>query len=200
VYQTALFSLAMQVSLGLFTAVGLFFGNSDGIEAVFALELASQVVEFCWYVAIICKYRDFPTWSRYLDWVVTTPVMLISTALFFGHRAGEDIEGGILYIMLSFNWVMLSFGFAVEVGAVQKVAGLVFGSAAFVISFIGLASYVDWGDVVSAALFWVMACVWSLYGVAASFPYEPKNIAYNLLDIVAKNFYGVFLTCYSLIL
>ena len=38
-----------------------------------------------------------------------------------------------------------------------------------------------------------MVSVWSLYGVAALMPADIKNISYNLLDIVAKNFYGLYL-------
>jgi len=41
-----------------------------------------------------------------------------------------------------------------------------------------------------------MSSSWSLYGVAAVFPNIAKNSMYNLLDIVSKNFYSVFLTQY----
>ena len=55
-------------------------------------------------------------------------------------------------------------------------------------------------DSVSTSLFAIMYAVWGLYGVAAAFPDDQKNIAYNGLDIVSKNFYGVFLFAYSLTL
>ena len=35
-------------------------------------------------------------------------------------------------------------------------------------------------------------------GVAAAFGDVPKNVAYNGLDIVSKNLYGVFLFAYAL--
>ena len=38
--------------------------------------------------------------------------------------------------------------------------------------------------------------VWSLYGFAALLGTKNKNISYNLLDIVAKNFYGLFIYFY----
>ena len=34
---------------------------------------------------------------------------------------------------------------------------------------------------------------WSLYGVAALLPYYVKNTLYNILDLFAKNFFGIFL-------
>jgi hypothetical protein len=39
-----------------------------------------------------------------------------------------------------------------------------------------------------------MFAVWGMYGVAAVMPDVPKNNTLNLLDIVAKNFFGVFLS------
>ena len=35
--------------------------------------------------------------------------------------------------------------------------------------------------------------VWSLYGVAATFSPNLKNVSYNLLDLVSKNFYGLYI-------
>ena len=44
-------------------------------------------------------------------------------------------------------------------------------------------------------LFLFVFIVWSIYGVAAMMPTPYKNISYNILDIIAKNFYD--LTCYN---
>ena len=38
-----------------------------------------------------------------------------------------------------------------------------------------------------------MFIVWSLYGVAATFKPNEKNVSYNVLDIISKNFYGLFI-------
>jgi hypothetical protein len=65
-----------------------------------------------------------------------------------------------------------------------------------VASFTVMASFLQ-NDGLSIGLFVAMFIVWALYGVAAVFPYKEKNVAYNVLDIVSKNFYGVFLTIYS---
>jgi bacteriorhodopsin len=43
-------------------------------------------------------------------------------------------------------------------------------------------------------LFYYIFFVWGLYGIAAlSSSYELKNNAYNILDIFAKNFFGLYL-------
>ena len=46
------------------------------------------------------------------------------------------------------------------------------------------------------ALFFTMYAIWSLYGVAAALDDVPKNVVYNGLDVVSKNFYGLFLYVY----
>jgi bacteriorhodopsin len=42
---------------------------------------------------------------------------------------------------------------------------------------------------------WLMFFIfWSLYGVVALLPYYIKNALYNILDLFAKNFFGLFLS------
>jgi hypothetical protein len=43
-----------------------------------------------------------------------------------------------------------------------------------------------------ALLYWFVF-FWSLYGVLATMNYQTKNTGYNILDIFAKNFFGIFL-------
>jgi bacteriorhodopsin len=35
---------------------------------------------------------------------------------------------------------------------------------------------------------------WALYGLFALLNYTAKNVSYNILDLFAKNFFGVFLS------
>ena len=198
VWKSTIASLLIQVLVGGVTVWGLTLQNDSGLlRTSLGLEVASQAIEFAWYSWVVCYYGTIQTWTRYIDWVFSTPVMILSTALFLVHRDGDasELETPI-YSALALNAAMLAFGFALETGVIPLATGLLLGGACFVGSFTVLALYVDEGDPVSVALFTVMFCVWGLYGVAAAFPYEPKNVAYNVLDLVSKNFYGVFLTLY----
>lgn len=205
VYSSAVASLVAQVLLGIFTSLGLLIAVPDkfrdDLTPIYILELSSQAVEFLWYTAIVCVYKEITTWTRYLDWFFSTPVMLFSTVLFFLHRTDTNydvfLESGSIYMIVMFNWLMLSFGFAIETNTIPQVVGLVGGSTLLIATFSVMATYIDRHDTVSLSLYSIMFLVWGLYGVAAAFPYEPKNVAYNVLDIVSKNFYGVFLTVYS---
>lgn len=205
VYRSAQASLLVQVLIGLVTASGFFLPLPDSkrdLQAILALELSSQVVEFVWYAVSLWRARRIETWTRYLDWFVSTPVMLLSTSLFFHHRRALPLEDVFrsypLYLCLALNWAMLGFGFAMERGWIPLLAGLAGGGMSFVGSFTALSLLLgDDVDELSWALFLVVYAVWGLYGIAAAFSDTAKNVAYNGLDIVSKNFYGVFLVVYG---
>jgi hypothetical protein len=97
-------------------------------------------------------------------------------------------------IVFGFNAVMLLFGYLYERNVIGLMTSQGVGFAGLVGSF-----YVIWDRFASKSpetypLFWFMAVVWSLYGVAAFASPTLKNASYNILDVVAKNFYGVFLS------
>jgi hypothetical protein len=208
VYRSAQASLFAQVVITLVTASGFFLPLPDAkrgndLEVILALELSSQIVEFVWYAVALWRVQRIRTWTRYLDWVVSTPVMLLSTSLFFHHRRavplGDVFRAYPIYLCLSLNWVMLAFGFAMEREWIPRAVGLAGGGLSFVGSFTALALVLGDGavDELSWVLFLVMYAVWGMYGIAAALSDTAKNVAYNGLDIVSKNFYGVFLVVYG---
>ena len=48
-------------------------------------------------------------------------------------------------------------------------------------------------NVINYRLYIFLVIVWGLYGFAAMLSNKNKNISYNLLDLVAKNFYGLYI-------
>ena len=210
VYQTAVGSLVAQVVIGIVTGASFVLQIKDTVareelNVILGLEVGSQVVELLWYSIVVCRFREISTWTRYIDWVVSTPIMLCSTVLFFSHRDDSvafvsPFEAGPIYMCLLCNWIMLLFGFLAETDRMSKPLGLTLGSLGLVGSFTLLGTHVRDSDGLSVGLFWFMYIVWGLYGVAAMLPYRGKNISYNLLDIVSKNFYGLFLFVYTLTL
>ena len=206
VYRTALGSLFVQLLVGGVTAAAYFVPVApavrDDLRPILTLELGSQVVEFLWYAAAVCAFRSLVAWARYLDWQLSTPTMLAATALFLQHRRGAPLadvpRAPLLYVSFGLNALMLSFGFAAEVEAMPRAVALPLGGAALVGSFAALGTFADRADALSVGLFFAMFGVWALYGVAAALPHTPKNVAYNGLDLVAKNFYGAFLLGYAL--
>ena len=211
VRRSAQLSVAVQAVTGVVSLVGISFAPTSDLQVIVVLETVSQFIELAWYTYVLCMAVHIRSWMRYLDWILSTPLMLFSLAFFFEHRRVFVARGGIsdpsavfrapgILGVFVFNNVMLFFGWALERTILclpsrrQLLAG---GFVAFVGSFASLFTYVDANDAVSNAVFWSTAVVWSLYGVAAALPYVEQQVTYNLVDIVSKNGYGIFVTVYA---
>lgn len=97
--------------------------------------------------------------------------------------------------IFAYNFLMLMFGYLGEIGKINLYIANAIG---FI--FFGLTFYTIWNTYVKGStvtinhqLFNFMFVVWALYGVAALMSPILKNIGYNFLDIIAKNFYGLFI-------
>jgi hypothetical protein len=91
---------------------------------------------------------------------------------------------------------MLLMGFLFESGVINSVLSTISGFIGLIGSFLIIYTKYAKEPTVNRFLWYYMASTWSLYGVAGVFPNVIKNTAFNLLDIVSKNFYSVFLTYY----
>lgn len=91
---------------------------------------------------------------------------------------------------------MLLMGFLYEAGMIDIFTSTILGFVGFAGVFWKMYEKYAKGHIISRYLWYYMVSSWSLYGVAAVFPNIIKNTSFNLLDIVSKNFYSVFLTAY----
>jgi bacteriorhodopsin len=89
------------------------------------------------------------------------------------------------------NFVMLLVGFLAEKGLMDRVAALGIGFAAF--GFVFKKLYDEFRTDESDKLYKLLTSVWALYGVAFILPDVQKNIMYNCLDLISKNFFAFFL-------
>ena len=131
---------------------------------------------------------------RYLDWMVTTPLILLALLLFFNKALGS-INYKTYGVIVVLNWLMLLAGYLGEFGTIHWIAGLVLGFAFFAAMLAYLFIHaIPKGS--STAVFWIFAAIWSGYGIAYMFDDEAKNIAYNILDVTSKALFGVDLWLY----
>jgi len=96
------------------------------------------------------------------------------------------------------NTGMLLFGVLGETKKIPRWIGLLGGSLAFLYSFYVIYSHFVDENQINRMLFFFMFFIWALYGVAYMAPYYIKNCSYNILDIFAKNFYGLFILYFVL--
>lgn len=173
------------------------------------LEFIVQLVEgsfYIWLVFAISSATNI-TLKRYWDWFITTPTMLITFSTFliylrfkesgatdipsFTSVISENLKTYLSIVLL--NTAMLLFGYLGELKKISLFTSVFGGFIPFFIMFYiiyeNFAKYTDLGT----TLFWYFIIVWGLYGVAACLSYTLKNISYNILDLFAKNFFGLFL-------
>ena len=146
---------------------------------------------------------------RYIDWFISTPLMLISTIMYMkyielrdnnklekskfnGKNFINDNTKNITSIVI-YNVFMLFFGFLGEMGYLSRYISIPIGFGFFIKSFHIIYNEYGIKSDEGIRLFTLMFIIWSLYGVAASLPINAKNISYNMLDIIAKNFYGLYI-------
>jgi len=206
-------SLIIQFFTGLYGIKGLSYkldGKDKILQSALQLEVGVQIVEFIFYLYLVYSIQNniLPnniTSIRYFDWIITTPIMLISTIIYFKYKEsillGESLDlfklfnsekNNILKILIG-NWLMLLFGYLGEINFIDikytTPIGFIFFAYVFKLLYSNYAIKSSDG----LKLYWPMFIFWSLYGVAAVFNFENKNTSYNILDIFAKNFFGIFL-------
>lgn len=207
-------SLALQFITGSIETTGLYakIPEKDRIlQDILTMELIVQLIEFTFYLYLVYKIinghltKDITT-HRYFDWFITTPTMLVSFILFFKYlkdpkrnirflESFNEEKNNILKIVIG-NTFMLGLGFLAETSMIDKYVGITLGFLPFAYLFKILYSEYAKHTLLATQLFYAFFGIWGLYGVGAVLPFEQKNIAYNILDLFSKNFYGLFLYFY----
>ena len=104
----------------------------------------------------------------------------------------QDNKTNISIIVIC-NFFMLLFGYLGEIGYVDMFSSVVFGFLFFMMSFYVIYDKYAKFSIIGNNMFTLLFSIWSLYGFAFMFNPVYKNISFNTLDIIAKNFFGVYL-------
>ena len=212
-YITLIISVIVQIITGIIE-IGAFFVKVPTIyfliKQLLILELVVQFFEGFFYVWLSYNFTKVlnVTPKRYMDWVITTPTMLITLMLYLIY-INNKIENKtneldfftlckenqhIFIPVVLLNWLMLLFGYLGEMRMIPVLTGIFLGFIPFLIYYyIIYVNYVT-KDTNGYLLFWYFFFFWSLYGIVAWLPYYIKNACYNILDLFSKNFFGIFLS------
>jgi bacteriorhodopsin len=88
---------------------------------------------------------------------------------------------------------MLLFGYLGEINVIDMTSSLSFGFIFFGMTFYTIYKNYAINSLSSLKLFYFVLFIWSLYGIAALLTVHHKNNMFNILDIFAKNFFGLYL-------
>ncbi len=211
-YVTLVISIVVQIVTGIID-IAAFFVKVPTVYSIIRqlllLELVVQFFEGSFYVWLAYNFTKVlnVTPKRYIDWAITTPTMLITlmTYLIYLNKMAEDKtnelelftvlkENSNIFIpVVLLNWLMLLFGYLGEMKIIPVLLGVLLGFIPFLLYYYMI--YVNYvtQDTSGYLLFWYFFFFWSLYGFVAVLPYYLKNSFYNILDLFAKNFFGLFL-------
>ena len=135
---------------------------------------------------------------RYIDWVITTPLMLLVLSLVLSFNSKTKIRFHHFALIVFFNYVMLYVGYLGETKKVERKTADIVGFFAFFATFgILFKEYVlPKYSLDNYIIFGLYILVWSIYGIAYLLPEENKNIVMNFLDVTSKCFIGIGLWIY----
>ena len=199
--KTAYFSIIVQFITGLIDIHGITLNVKDEVlklQDLLKIELSIQIVEFIFYIWLIfnLEKRNI-TKFRYVDWFITTPIMLVTLMIYYDKKSKTvkdfllDNQKEIISIII-LNYFMLIFGLLGELEFINYNLGGVLGFFPFVVMFkIIYDKFVQQAE--NKGIFFYFVLFWSLYGLAYFMEYNLKNSMYNILDLFAKNGFGLFL-------
>jgi len=209
IYISGIASLIIQFIVGVidYWAINIDISPKDELlKDLLKVELFVQMIEFIFYVWLIYYFSKISkniTPFRYLDWFITTPLMLITLSAFLNHDGTKqtrlteflyDNSSSIVKIVI-LNAMMLAFGLIGEFGYLSAYTSTALGFIPFALNFKHIKeTFLESSeDKFKNLVFYWFVFFWSLYGVFAVMSYKVKNTGYNILDIFAKNFFGIFL-------
>lgn len=205
-YESAYASLVIQFLTGAIDVWGLNIKvpkDKEIFRDLLKVELGVQSVEFIFYSWMIYNFDKIEniTPYRYLDWLITTPVMLVTLTAYLDNESYDNLSNYVennkefVVKIIVLNLIMLLIGLMGELNKINYNTAIILGFIPFIYYFKLIYDKYMTRQLSSdkVKLFWFFAIVWTLYGIVALLPYEPKNTAYNILDLVSKNLFGVFL-------
>jgi len=211
-YNTLVLSVIVQIITGIIEIYSLFATiKIPLLKQLLVLEVSVQAIEGFFYVWLFMKFNQVTnvTPKRYIDWAITTPTMLIELILYLIYLQSKDNRSDVTKLnffklllenssnisyVIFLNWLMLIFGYLGEINIIDTLTGVLLGFVPFLIYYFII--YVNYASKSKTGwkIFWYFFTFWSLYGAVAVLPYYIKNALYNILDLFAKNFFGLFIS------
>ena len=213
IYTSLVISMITQVITGVIEFLAVLVKTPSKmllLKQLLILELFVQFIEASFYIYWFYNFTNIVnvTPTRYFDWALTTPSMLITLIFYLIYLKYKDENNSdrldffqlfnqefyTIIIILLLNWLMLLFGYLGEINLLPVLLGVFLGFIPFLIYYYII--YKKYAILSNDGLniFMYFFIVWLLYGVVAVLPYQLKNICYNFLDLFSKNFFGIFLS------
>lgn len=179
------------------------------IRHVLNLETCISVVAGYFYSIFVTKIEEYGkadividwadiTQTRYIDWCITTPMMLLTLCIVLGMNTNVKVKLPIILTIIALNYFMLYVGYLGESKQMGRFMAMVLGFIAFFamfsvifITFVSPKYLLD-----NYILYGLYLFVWGIYGIAYMMKEDYKNIMMNILDCTSKCLIGLGLWLY----
>lgn len=210
VKSTFYFTYVFLLTTGTITFIEAIRTKSPLIRHVMNLETCISIVAAFFYSQFVDRLKEADakgdpipfesiTITRYTDWVITTPLMLMVLCMVLASEKKATFHFSTFSVVILLNFFMIAAGYMGEAKKMDRSLACFIGFVFFVllfgyiwITFMGAGRH-TFGSIMSYLVFVV---VWSVYGVVYLADDVTKNIAYNILDWIAKAIVGIFFWMY----
>ena len=203
------------ISMALVAATAFFFMETQRVSGKWKTSLVVSglvtliaAVHYFYMRDVWVATGDTPTVYRYIDWLITVPLLMIEFYLIL--RAITNVSGGVFWRLTVGTLIMLIGGYLGEAGYMNVTVAFIIGMAgwAYILYeiFAGEAGRVaadEAPESVKAAfstMRWIVTIGWAIYPLGYFFGYmaggadmATLNIIYNLADVLNKIAFGVII-------
>jgi len=188
------------IGTSLITFIEALRTTSSKIRHILNLETTVSLIAGIVY-GMFLEMTKSPTFSldqvtklRYVDWAITTPMLLLVLALFFDYDSPTPLNLLMYVVVVLLNYGMLLSGYLGETKQIRKDYAVVAGFACLLAMFVIIwLFFLHDHKLVSIGVFIAFCVIWSMYGVAYMMNEIQKNTMYNILDVISKVFFGIFM-------
>jgi len=183
--------------------------NIPKVRHILNLETAISIIAGYFYSTFLDKISTYEkedkvidwsdiTLTRYIDWSMTTPLMLLVLLLVLSQNIGKKVTFLFYLMIIAFNFIMLYVGYLGESGLIKKLYACLIGFVSFgaMIYFIYRRFILPVSNSANKIIFSLFFSIWSFYGIFYMMPETYKNIGMNILDCLAKCCFGLGLWAY----
>lgn len=121
---------------------------------------------------------------RYIDWILTTPILLLELCIL-----SKIKNPYVITSILLLNFSVFVFGWLGEIKKISRSLGCFLGFLPFIFLFYLFLSIGTYSYFIP---FFIV--VWTLYGITYLLHHKNiRNLSYNLLDIISKGVFSILL-------
>ena len=199
-YETFHLTYVVLLTTGTITFIEALRTADPMVRHILNLETCISIIAAYFYSVFLEKIKGPYTWPeitkiRYLDWSITTPIMLLALCLAMTYNVGKHLHLSLILTVVCLNYLMLGVGYLGETQRLPRIEASIIGFIPFFIMFWLIYGLID-KSIANKILFWLYFVVWSMYGLVYLLDDETKQILTNVLDLIAKCFIGLGLWAY----